>query len=98
MDKKQIVSELFRINNLLENKERLLQSAVGDSFFLLDRFEIEHLMLDILGIPKDNTVEMFNKYGHSQEYLDNEFCRDGLIELIREGDLEELFNYAKQYE
>lgn len=82
MKKEKLVKELLEINkglyDLAEKLNNALCNGGGDMTNLYEQNDrIDNLIFKIVGIPKDNTIELDNDFDNP-EY----FCRDGYTDLI----------------
>ncbi|ARC72529.1 MULTISPECIES: hypothetical protein [Bacillus] len=69
----------------LHQKNDKLDEALGATveFISHECDKLEGIIMDSMGIPKDNTLEQIKKYGSPEGYFkEDTFCRDGYADLF----------------
>jgi hypothetical protein len=107
--KNEVLSNFIDLIYEMEAKQEEINNALESSTDILGNYcsKIEQLILDEAGLPKDNTLEMIEKYGDPDGYFHEEtFCRDIAIswfidyeneEITKEKLIFKLLNWEKEY-
>ncbi|PQP82812.1 hypothetical protein C0Q44_15620 [Paenibacillus sp. PCH8] len=73
------MSSLIDMIQDMRTKEKKVEDALEMTWSVYDHYmsELEHIILDSVGMPRDNTVEMTELYGDPEGYgHEDTFCRD----------------------
>ncbi|MCM3134601.1 hypothetical protein M3629_17565 [Paenibacillus polysaccharolyticus] len=73
------MSSLIDMIQDMRTKEKKVEDALGVTWSVYDGYmsEIEHIICDSVGMPRDNTVEMTELHGDPEGYFHKDtFCRD----------------------
>ena len=91
-------------------KERIIKKLIEQQMFLMKfwdyleykevswfeecKCDLVDLILELLEVPEDNTVEMEKKYGKKWYEVEETFCRDAFFDVLYEydGDIENVYN------
>lgn len=86
MIKEQAIKKLIKFSFDIRKKGDKIENILGcDIYEMFDFDTINDVILDLIGIPEDNTVEYANKYGHGEDGWINQkgvYCRDWTMDIL----------------